>query len=151
MPKNLSRFYLFCQFAGWAVLLALLYGILPQEPHKALLITGIGLPVSHGLRVAILRFRWLDLPVRTGFLKMARGVLVAVIAAAIARWLLSGLFFRHDLLFSSLVTSLLAFGLILLSWAFVYCLMWYWAAQRRRETQLRVLLLRLEEMKREAK
>jgi len=159
MPRAPSRYYLYCQSVGWGMLLMIYIAsgllILHQETIKSLenaFITALtGLFMTHLLRLAILKYGWLNGPVRQGLTWVLLGAVSAAMAAGLIKVTvitLCGMTMKtvegqpwHLRILASGIEYTLPF----LPWTIIYCLYHHIQRTRQKNAEMRRLEFLLKE------
>ncbi|HWK06487.1 MAG TPA: histidine kinase [Puia sp.] len=155
MPKNVSKYYWWCQIGGWGFLALVLVLSSPTINNQPITDKLIGLMavsvlsgifITHIFREVIRRSGWLLLPVEKALPKFLIGILFTCIGAALVRILvvdalnLVSLAARNKVNFMPrLLTTSLDSGLLIVPWTLIYY--FYHYIENSRKQQLDTLKL----------
>lgn len=150
MLRAPSRHYLYCQSIGWGIFL--LAGIYTRSRFELIFITFlIGLFITHILRNAILRYGWLNAPLRRGLPRLLLATILAAAIGGVVKMTAFNLGGITSKLMERLPWLLLLFYtgleyiLLFLPWTIIYCLYHHIQKTREKNTELRRLELLLKE------
>jgi len=149
MPKNMLRYYLFCQIAGWGVVLGVLCLMQQDASGMQVIVVAVGLLASHGLRELIVRGGWLRLPVMMGLMRILSGIALVCAVAGVLKWMgfilvYGGIQYRGLLWIGR---SLIAYVFLIFPWACIYCMVHYVNERQKDVLKVRQLEARLDEMR----
>ena len=149
MPKNMSRYYLFCQMAGWGLVLVVLCLMQPNAVAMKAIVVAVGLLASHGLRELIVRGDWLRLPVMMGLMRILSGIAVVCAVGAVLKWMMfvlvyGGIQYRGVLWIGG---SLMQYIFLIFPWACIYCMVHYVNERQKDVLKVRQLEARLDELR----
>jgi hypothetical protein len=114
MAKSPSRYYLYCQCTGWGgfLILNLLVQLILRSHleekwiWRSFLFTLAGLLYTHLLRLIIVKYRWLELPVKQALPKLLLGtILTAAIAGSTLAIAVSSRRFFSEIIFYIIVIT----------------------------------------------
>jgi hypothetical protein len=150
MAARISKYYLFCQIGGWGLILVLITGLKSWMMGKVAITTITGLVVSHLLRNAIIRYGWLQLPVRNELQRLFAGTVLACMLAALVRGV--GFFWLtgRELTVSRYLVSVMDYAFLLFPWAGTYLFYHYIVTTDRQKAKNRRLTLRVQELEKQA-
>jgi len=144
--KRKFRYYL-CQIVGWGLLLMPMWVIGPGMGWHIMMVTA-GLLASHLLRSVIVRYRWLELPVKAALLRLMAGVILACLVAGSIRrmgvYLIDGTMGRNGIL--GIFADVFDYYLLLVPWTMIYYLYHYAERVYRESLKNGKLELRVREM-----
>src|SRR5476651_767563 len=133
MPKNITRYYWWCQIGGWgflALIMILLSSISDQKISTKILeqlglIVFSGILTTHLFRWVIRKFNWLMLPIEKIMPKLIIGILVVCVINSLIRIgavnLLDLSTSKKKLDFSTrLLATTLENGLFIIPWTLIY-------------------------------
>jgi two-component system LytT family sensor kinase len=152
MPKNITRYYWWCQIGGWgflALIMILLSSISDQKISTKILeqlglIVFSGILTTHLFRWVIRKFNWLMLPIEKIMPKLIIGILVVCVINSLIR--IGAVNFldlstsKKKLDFSTrLLATTLENGLFIIPWTLIYY--FYHYIEKSRKQQLDTLKL----------
>ena len=133
---------------GWGLLLLVLLLVQPGRAGQSVIIVGVGLVVSHGLRWLTIALGWMRLPAGKVWVRMLAGVLVASFVAGSLKRLVGDYLDVYSI--GSLPIFAADYFLMLFPWACLYCILHYAGKPNEALIRGRQLTWRLAEMQKVA-